>query len=129
MTNSVFATYMNPRREPPLLNDNPSVACTDYSDPTLRKMGKFARAWGCGGQLVGNVQMILEMAALAKTVVLAYPNARSIAPTTSLEETKPATQEHDTNARSRRHSIMPPSNHERKCNHTLRNEIAHHENR
>lgn len=25
---------------------NPSVACTDYSDPTLRKTGKFARAWG-----------------------------------------------------------------------------------
>ncbi len=74
---------------------NPSVACTDYSDPTLRKTGKFARAWGYGGQLVGNVhayratdknrllevddpvgpkndQMILEMAAAAKTVVLAY---------------------------------------------------------
>jgi hypothetical protein len=74
---------------------NPSVACTDYSDPTLRKTGKFARAWGYGGQLVGNVhayratdknrllevadpvgpendRMILEMAAQAKTVVLAY---------------------------------------------------------
>ena len=74
---------------------NPSVACTDYSDPTLRKTGKFARAWGYGGQLVGNVhayratdksrllevadpvgpkndRMILEMAAEAKTVVLAY---------------------------------------------------------
>lgn len=74
---------------------NPSVACTDYSDPTLRKTGKFARAWGFGGQLVGNVhayratdksrllevadpvgpkndRMILEMAAEAKTVVLAY---------------------------------------------------------
>ncbi len=34
---------------------NPSVACTDYSDPTLRKTGKFARSWGYGGQLVGNV--------------------------------------------------------------------------
>lgn len=74
---------------------NPSVACTDYSDPTLRKTGKFARSWGYGGQLVGNVhayratdknrllevgdpvgpendRMILEMAAQAKTVVLAY---------------------------------------------------------
>ncbi len=74
---------------------NPSVACTAYSDPTLRKTGKFARAWGLGGQLVGNVhayratdkdklldvadpvgpgndQAILEMAAQAKTVVLAY---------------------------------------------------------
>ena len=74
---------------------NPSVACTDYSDPTLRKTGQFAREWGYGGQLVGNVhayratnksrllevadpvgpkndRMILEMAAEAKTVVLAY---------------------------------------------------------
>lgn len=73
---------------------NPSVACTDYSDPTLRKTGKFSRAWGYGGQLVGNVhayratdksrllevtdpvgpendRMILELAAEAKTVVLA----------------------------------------------------------
>lgn len=74
---------------------NPSVACLDHSDPTLRKTGKFARAWGFGGQLVGNVhayratdkarlldvadpvgpqndQMILDMVAEAKTVVLAY---------------------------------------------------------
>lgn len=74
---------------------NPSVACTDYSDPTLRKTGQFSRAWGYGGQLVGNVhayratdksrllqvadpvgpkndRMILEMAAEAKAVVLAY---------------------------------------------------------
>jgi hypothetical protein len=74
---------------------NPSVACTAYSDPTLRKTGKFARAWGFGGQLVGNVhayratdkdkllnvadpvgpendEAILQMAAQAKTVVLAY---------------------------------------------------------
>ena len=74
---------------------NPSVACLDYSDPTLRKTGSFARAWGYGGQLVGNVhayratnksrllevpdpvgpendRMILQMAAEAKTVVLAY---------------------------------------------------------
>lgn len=74
---------------------NPSVACLDHSDPTLRKTGAFARAWGYGGQLVGNVHayratdksrllevadpvgpkndwMILEMAAKAKTVVLAY---------------------------------------------------------
>jgi hypothetical protein len=74
---------------------NPSVACTDYSDPTLRRTGNFARVWGYGGQLVGNVHayratdkkrllkvadpvgpkndaMILEMAGEAKTVVLAY---------------------------------------------------------
>ena len=74
---------------------NPSVACTDYSDPTLRRTGNYARAWGYGGQLVGNVhayratdknrllevadpigpknnQMILAMAKQAKTVVLAY---------------------------------------------------------
>ncbi len=74
---------------------NPSVACTDYADPTLRKTGRFARAWGYGGQLVGNVhayratdknrllevadpvgpdndRLILEMATQAKTVVLAY---------------------------------------------------------
>jgi hypothetical protein len=74
---------------------NPSVACLDYSDPTLRKTGKFARAWGFGGQLVGNVhayratdktrllqvadpvgpendRLILEMAAEAQTVVLAF---------------------------------------------------------
>jgi hypothetical protein len=74
---------------------NPSVACTAYSDPTLRKTGKFTRDWGFGGQLVGNVhayratdkdkllnvadpvgpendEAILQMAAQAKTVVLAY---------------------------------------------------------
>lgn len=74
---------------------NPSVACTDYSDPTLRKTGKYARAWGFGGQLVGNVhayratdksrllevadpvgpendRMILDMAAQAETIVFAY---------------------------------------------------------
>lgn len=74
---------------------NPSVACVDYSDPTLRKTGMFSRSWGYGGQLVGNVhayratdknrllevadpvgpendRMILDMATLARTVVLAY---------------------------------------------------------
>ena len=74
---------------------NPSVACLDYSDPTLRKTGKFSRAWGFGGQLVGNVhayratdktrllqvndpigpendKSIQAMARRAKTVVLAY---------------------------------------------------------
>ena len=34
---------------------NPSVACLDYSDPTLRRTGNFSRAWGYGGQLIGNV--------------------------------------------------------------------------
>lgn len=74
---------------------NPSVACEAFSDPTLRRTGNFARAWGYGGQLVGNVHayratdknrllevadpvgpkndaMILKMAAKAETVVLAY---------------------------------------------------------
>ena len=74
---------------------NPSVACEDFSDPTLRKTGSFSRSWGYGGQLVGNVhahratnkdrlldvddpvgpdndRMILKMAARAKTIVLAY---------------------------------------------------------
>ena len=74
---------------------NPSVACMDHSDPTLRKTGKFARSWGYGGQLIGNVHAyrstdkdrllevsdpigpkndpaILEMAAKAEKVVLAF---------------------------------------------------------
>ena len=34
---------------------NPSVAGMSYSDPTLRRTGDFSRAWGYGGQLVGNV--------------------------------------------------------------------------
>ncbi len=80
---------------------NPSVACVDYSDPTLRKTGQFARTWGYGGQLVGNVHAyratdknrllevddpvgpdndpsILHMASQAKTIMLAYgqPPAR-----------------------------------------------------
>ena len=33
---------------------NPSVACMDHSDPTLRKTGKFARPSGYGGPLGGN---------------------------------------------------------------------------
>lgn len=74
---------------------NPSVACLDHSDPTLRKTGQFSRAWGYGGQLIGNVhayratdknkllkvddpvgpendKSILHMASQAQTVVLAY---------------------------------------------------------
>ena len=34
---------------------NPSVAGPEHADPTLIKTGKYARAWGYGGQLVGNV--------------------------------------------------------------------------
>lgn len=34
---------------------NPSVAGVEHSDPTLRRTGNFARAWGYGGQLIGNV--------------------------------------------------------------------------
>jgi len=74
---------------------NPSVACLDYSDPTLRRTGNFSRAWGYGGQLIGNVhayratdknrlltvpdpvgpkndKSLQAMARRAKTVVLAY---------------------------------------------------------
>ena len=74
---------------------NPSVACIDYADPTLIRTGKFARSWGCGGQLVANVhayratdknrllevkdpvgpendEMILKMTNEAKTIVLAF---------------------------------------------------------
>lgn len=74
---------------------NPSVACLEYSDPTLRKTGTFSRRWGFGGQMIGNVhayratdknrllqvvdpvgpgndQAIQEMAAQAKLVVVAY---------------------------------------------------------
>lgn len=74
---------------------NPSVACLDYADPTLIKTGKFARSWGYGGQLIGNVhayrstnkkgllqvedpigpkndKALLRMAKRAQTVVLAY---------------------------------------------------------
>lgn len=76
---------------------NPSVACTDYSDPTLRKTGIFSRAWGFGGQLIGNVHAyratdkmrllevddpvgpendrhLLEMASRAEKVILAFGN-------------------------------------------------------
>ncbi|WP_084590763.1 DUF1643 domain-containing protein [Arenimonas metalli] len=74
---------------------NPSVACVDYRDPTLRKTGKFSRAWGYGGQLVANVhayratdkgrllevadpvgpdndEMIRQMAQQAERIVLAF---------------------------------------------------------
>lgn len=74
---------------------NPSVACLDYSDPTLRKTGTFSRRWGYGGQLIANVhayratdknrllgvddpvgpdndESIMRMAGQAKTIILAY---------------------------------------------------------
>lgn len=74
---------------------NPSVAGIEHADPTLIKCGKFARAWGYGGQLVGNVHAyritdsnllihaedpvgpendasLLSMARRADMVVLAY---------------------------------------------------------
>ncbi len=74
---------------------NPSVACLEYRDPTLRKTGKFSRKWAYGGQMIGNVyayratdkyrllevadpvgpgndQAILEMAEVARTIVIAY---------------------------------------------------------
>lgn len=74
---------------------NPSVAGIEHADPTLIKTGKFARRWGFGGQLVGNVHsyrltksqalgnvkdpvgpendaILLHMARSANMVVLAY---------------------------------------------------------
>ena len=74
---------------------NPSVANLDHSDPTLIKTGKYARAWGYGGQLIGNAHAyratdsnemllvdhpvgpkndayLLSMAKRSKMIVLAY---------------------------------------------------------
>jgi hypothetical protein len=74
---------------------NPSVANLDHSDPTLIKTGKYARSWGYGGQLIGNVhayratnsnemllvddpvgpendEALLSMAKRADIIVLAY---------------------------------------------------------
>ncbi|KRC18091.1 DUF1643 domain-containing protein [Acidovorax sp. Root219] len=74
---------------------NPSVAGVEHADPTLIKTGRLARAWGYGGQLVGNMHAyrvtdskllagvddpvgpgndaaLLEMAGEARMVVLAY---------------------------------------------------------
>ncbi|ADV82938.1 DUF1643 domain-containing protein [Terriglobus saanensis] len=34
---------------------NPSVASVEHADPTLIRTGRYARLWGYGGQLVGNV--------------------------------------------------------------------------
>lgn len=74
---------------------NPSVAGHEYADPTLIKTGKYARAWGYGGQLVANVHAyrvtdskrlieiedpvgpknnaaLLHMARNAEIIVLAY---------------------------------------------------------
>jgi hypothetical protein len=74
---------------------NPSVACLEYRDPTLRKTGTFSRAWGYGGQLIANVhayratnknrllevddpvgpgndEAILHMAQRAQQIILAF---------------------------------------------------------
>jgi hypothetical protein len=74
---------------------NPSVAGVAHSDPTLIRTGTFARSWGYGGQLIGNMHAyratdcrrlmdvsdpvgpnndaaILAMAARSDLVVLAY---------------------------------------------------------
>lgn len=74
---------------------NPSVANEEHSDRTLRRTGTFARDWGYGGQLVGNVHAyratdkkelltvpdpngpdndaaLLAMAQKAKIVILGY---------------------------------------------------------
>ena len=74
---------------------NPSVAGVEHADRTLIRTGSFARAWGFGGQLVGNVHSyrvtdskrlieiedavgpendvaLLAMAARSRIVVLAY---------------------------------------------------------
>jgi hypothetical protein len=74
---------------------NPSVAGIEHADPTLIRTGRYARTWGYGGQLVGNIHAyrltdstllataeepvgpknditLLHMAKKAKIVVLAY---------------------------------------------------------
>lgn len=74
---------------------NPSVASIAHADPTLIRTGRFARSWGYGGQLIGNMHAyritdsrllagiadpvgpendaaILSMAERAAIVVLAY---------------------------------------------------------
>jgi hypothetical protein len=74
---------------------NPSVASVAHADPTLIKTGDYARRWGYGGQLIGNMhayritdsrlldkvpdpvgpandEAILSMASRAESVVLAY---------------------------------------------------------
>ena len=74
---------------------NPSVAGIEHADPTLIRTGSFARSWGYGGQLVGNMHAyrltdsrlllgveapvgpendasLVAMAKQAGTVVLAY---------------------------------------------------------
>ena len=38
-----------------VLADEPFGSGVEHADPTLIKTGKYARAWGYGGQLVGNV--------------------------------------------------------------------------
>lgn len=82
---------------PPLmwLLMNPSVASVEHADPTLIRTGRYARLWGYGGQLVGNVHAyratdkdklleiddpegpenvdaLVQMAKQAGTVMLAY---------------------------------------------------------
>ena len=74
---------------------NPSVAGVEHADPTLRRTGTYARSWGYGGQMIGNVHAyrltdsralsgvadpvgpenddhLIEMARRAAMVVLAY---------------------------------------------------------
>lgn len=34
---------------------NPSIADESFADPTLIKTGKYARSWGYGGQVIGNI--------------------------------------------------------------------------
>jgi hypothetical protein len=92
----VLAEIWNPKLAPIMwLLMNPSVASVEHADPTLIRTGRYARLWGYGGQLVGNVhayratdkQRLLEvddpegpenaaalvqMARCAGTVMLAY---------------------------------------------------------
>lgn len=74
---------------------NPSMASAAFADPTLTKTGRFSRAWGYGGQIIGNIHAyrvtasrrltevadpvgpendaaLLAMAARADIVILAY---------------------------------------------------------
>ncbi len=34
---------------------NPSTACADFDDPTIRRCVGFAKSWGYGGLMVGNL--------------------------------------------------------------------------
>lgn len=49
---------------------NPSTACQDHDDPTLRRVKDFARRWGHGGLLMTN---LFAFRATDPNVMKAYP--------------------------------------------------------